>query len=1742
MTAQGKSPKAQRSDRRRRALDAAVILFCLAGAAVSLNLFWRDMFQTLRMQNLVPVGTISFKYKTAQRRLSDRVLWDQLQQESPVYNGDTIRTAELSEAVLHFPDGASIDINENTLIQIQTSGDRTWVDLEDGSVSLETGSSGTSGPVLSAKGNTVEAAPGSILIAEAGEQGMSLRVSEGSVRLTDAAGESREESAGAVIRLAPTGLERSEPAAVMFTPRPNARLLNTRQVSLDTAFSWNRVNLSPEEPLRLDIAGDRNFSRIAQTIETSANAARFALPSGVWHWRITHTGAVLAAGRVTVVHAPAPSLITPSDGQVFRYRSRQPSLRFQWSGSDEAAEWILEAADNPDFANPRIRARTRMASLTTSELGAGVWYWRVLPEYARESEGTPLYSNTASFTIEQNELLEAPVPISPASGAMINIAAERRDVYFSWRSGNEAVSYTIRIAANRELQNPLIRETVRDALFVYGRMEQILGAGQYYWGISQTDADGNESPVSSARPITAFEGEVIQRTIFPPNNFTIAETLLPDTRFTWKSNLPLETRFQISNSADFSRLAVNEIVSGESFQGPSLPPGLWYWRISTAGAGLSFQTPARSFIAAPAFPAPQMLEPRSGVRVALREGERATFRWQPVRGAEYYQFRVYADTDHSRPVHEQDSVVDTVQSLMLHNFPEGDYYWTVQAFAREGPTATRLTGLIGGERFTTQKPRPLTLDSPAAGTVIEGLTALRRPVTLRWTTPEAVGNSRFILSRNANLGGTPARVIDNPGKTISLNRLEEGTWYWTVRAETADGFDISAAAPRSFRVLPISLLPETRNLLPANGYIVGPEELRQSRRLAFNWQPVEGANAYIVTLFEETGGQRRQIVSIGPQEQTSWTLEDLTLLGLGTFVWQVEAVSSTGGTVLEQRGRARESRFSVNIPAPQPVFPPNNFTIAETLLPDTRFTWRSNLPFETRFQISNSADFSRLAVNEIVSGESFQGSSLPPGLWYWRISAAGAGLSFQTPARSFITAPAFPAPQIVEPRSGVQVVLRERGRTTFRWQPVRGAEYYQFRIYADTNRSRPVHEQNSVVDTVQSLMLYDFPEGTYYWTVQAFAREGPAATRQIGLIGGERFTTRKLRPLTLDSPAAETVIEGLTALRRPVTLRWSTSEAVRNSQFILSRNANLSGTPAQLINNPSRTISLNRLEEGTWYWTVRAETTDGFDISAAAPRSFRVLPIPLLPEARNLLPANGHIVGLEELRQSRSLAFNWQPVEGANAYIFTLFEETGGQRRQIVRTGPQEQTSWTLEDLTLLGLGTFVWEVEAVSSTSSTVFEQRGKARESRFSIDISAPQAVFPPNNFTIAETLLPDTRFTWKSNLPFETRFQISNSADFSRLAVNEIVFGESFQGPSLPPGLWYWRISAAEAGLSFQTPAQSFITVPAFPAPRMIEPLSGGQVALHEGERATFRWQPVRGAEYYQLRIYADTDRSRPVHEQDSVVDTVQSLMLYDFPEGAYYWTVQAFAREGPATTQRSGLIGRERFTTRKLRSLTLDSPATGTVITGLTALRQPVTLRWSTSEAVRNSRFILSRNANLSGTPAQVIDNPGKTISLNRLGEGTWYWTVRAETTDGFDISAAAPQSFRVLPIPLLPEARNLLPANGHIVGPEELRQSRRLAFSWQPVEGANAYIITLFEETGGQRRQIVRIGPQEQTSWTLEDLALLGRGTFVWQVEAVSSTGGTVLEQRGRIGESRFSVDIPAPQPVPGGRAGTLYGK
>lgn len=119
------------------------IFLCFLGALTSYYLFHTSFFKALSKLGEEPIATITFKYKTAERKFLERVVWDRLRQNSPVYNGDTIHTAELSEATVWFTDGTALELAENTMAQVFLHSDGTLLaDLGEGTATVDSSESG----------------------------------------------------------------------------------------------------------------------------------------------------------------------------------------------------------------------------------------------------------------------------------------------------------------------------------------------------------------------------------------------------------------------------------------------------------------------------------------------------------------------------------------------------------------------------------------------------------------------------------------------------------------------------------------------------------------------------------------------------------------------------------------------------------------------------------------------------------------------------------------------------------------------------------------------------------------------------------------------------------------------------------------------------------------------------------------------------------------------------------------------------------------------------------------------------------------------------------------------------------------------------------------------------------------------------------------------------------------------------------------------------------------------------------------------------------------------------------------------------------------------------------------------------------------------------------------------------------------------------------------------------------------
>lgn len=478
----------KKKNTRFKVTDLLVILVCLSGIGLNIVLFWNDLNRTLTKLTEKPIATVSYKYKAAQRKFLNRVLWDRLKQESPVYNGDIIRTADLSEARVTFPDGQFIELFENTLAQIFWNKKETFVDFSGGDISINS-HVGKNAVVLSSGNNRVEVSSGGVLNAKTSSAGDALNVAllEGSGSITSSSGGTQTLDAGSALALLEDGTQEAVPMVAVLSPLPGAYVINSTQQSVPVNFLWKTNNFTDKEYVHIEVAEDSAFSRIVYSgAVRDKSQAEISVSSGIYWWRIYPVSENktenyienAASGKINVLYTPPPELITPTKSYVYHYRTRIPAVRFLWTAIEYTSAYKLDIADNPQMQNPKISRQLYDSSLVLSGLDAGTWYWKVTPLYPQDYIGTSQASPVSSFIIEQSGSLEPPVLAAPLSGSFVNIAKERADAYFSWKSEAEAVSYTIQISKNENLSNPIIKKDIKENWFLYKINQNVLQGGK----------------------------------------------------------------------------------------------------------------------------------------------------------------------------------------------------------------------------------------------------------------------------------------------------------------------------------------------------------------------------------------------------------------------------------------------------------------------------------------------------------------------------------------------------------------------------------------------------------------------------------------------------------------------------------------------------------------------------------------------------------------------------------------------------------------------------------------------------------------------------------------------------------------------------------------------------------------------------------------------------------------------------------------------------------------------------------------------------------------------------------------------------------------------------------------------------------------------------------------------------------------------------------------------------------------
>ena len=904
-------------------LDLFMTAACLSVAVYFVLTFWKDLNSSARRTDKEAIAIITFKNRIAQRKFNDRVVWERIDKSTPLYNGDLVRTADLAEAVITFNDNSTVNIYENTMIQVYYSEDGgVKIAVDNGNLQVDSSEKGKVSLTMD-DGSVINAGSGASLSAKTTKEGSrSVDVKSGSAVLTTEKGETADLGAGESASMNDGGEIQKKPVTVTTIP-PQMNLLNVEGGEMPVTIGWNSTDKNI--PVVIQTSLKKDFSEIAEQYTVSgANQSVLNVSDGIVYWRVFPQGneAQATTGKIDVKATQPVTLISPTKDGTFHFRNRNPSLNFKWSENEYAKSYMLVVSSSPDLSSPIVATEVKGTSLTIDTLGNGDWWWQVTPYFELNSIGFAGESAVSSFTVIKTEDIKPPVLSIPVQDAVI-AASDIAKINFSWKSEIPA-TYDLLISKNPDFSNIVFSKqfAAKKALVELPVSESGI-ADTYYWKIIRNSTDTEDvTPQSEVHSFTVakFKAEP-NRLLYPPEQYSTELSKIKSTQFMWKlatQNASLKSVIQFSDSRSFDSLALETILDKTIVDNLDPGEGNWWWRIGTVGTDGKYSdfTEPHFIEVLRELGTPVIIGLSDNEELITPQGEAIQFKWNPVKGADYYNVRVY-DSENRIAAETPDAQGTSIK----YTLKEDSYLLRVQAVAEASETSPLRTGPVKTVKFSVRTPSPVVASSPSEGWSTDGLSALRKPVSFTWRDgTDKPASYQFVLKKRQSNG--TYKIVENfdtSKRTVSMERLIPGSYTWQIIASTIEGIPVNSKVI-SFSISEVITLPRPVLTSPQNNLVMNSNYLRKNRSVSFEWNAVNGATEYNFVIYKkDKNGNLSAIYSEKGIRGTKVKIKDLSIFDVGEFVWNVTAFSYAKDGFEEQRSEAASRSFKIDIKIPSAI-------------------------------------------------------------------------------------------------------------------------------------------------------------------------------------------------------------------------------------------------------------------------------------------------------------------------------------------------------------------------------------------------------------------------------------------------------------------------------------------------------------------------------------------------------------------------------------------------------------------------------------------------------------------------------------------------------------------------------------------------------------------------------------------------------------------------------------------------------
>ena len=930
-----------------RLVNCIFVLFCCTVFAWSIYRFWQDLNSSSVRTDKTKIADIYFKKNIAQRKFIDRVVWERLQQGDPLYDNDTIRTSSLSQAVINFDEGISVEIDESTMIQIAREKDGSYsISSGGGNFTVDTTSflskntqaqKNTLISINLEDGTKFNLEKGSKLSAvtnhESGENSFLLQEGKASVKNAD--GNTTSIEKGRNIQIHNGGEIEYSPVTVTSVTHDLNLLKFEEDDVKEIPVAWITSSELKDKNVIIETSYDKNFSVIEQSYETKGDGSiNIENSGGNIYWRVySQTEKEKAVtGKIKVSRVSDVNPLSPVDNSVYMSKNESPKIKFSWIGNEYADFYRIEVFDVKEPGIPLKQEDVAEEDIVFDDLEEGNYLWKVRPHYSINNTGYGKETEIQSLSVKFNEELKEPVLKSPLNDSVQNMTDGSTAINFMWKGEKEYSDYELLISKTPDFKENVFNISTSNTCFINDFNSSILPEGTYYWKVKAFE--NGKAAIFKESDVRKFNIEPyiagINKTVFPPDNYALEKSKIEDFDFMYKiapeyKNEHFSAVVQFSKSDEFKNIVYTQslLTQNNSFTGKSiaeqLSEGTYFWRVGVKdlrnGEEKNFSY-SNKLTLLKDLEEVVIISPENNKTSLLFSDDYININWQKVEGADYYEVKLF-DENNNEIKQDKKTTEETVFTANI--YPSSFYKVTVQPFAMETDLSKLRIGKITEQIFKVRKAQTAQPVFPVQGQKIDGLDAMRSSVMFEWKKNQDILYSKLILSRRLKDGTWKSeKEIDNPKEKEKITGLKSGQYKYMITALGQNNINLSSKDVY-FSITEIPPLLTPVSVFPLKNYVIDSAYLRKHRNIVFDWNDVEGATDYKFILYKKNADNTVTKIAEENVRKSELKFKDLRTLDLASFEWQVTAYARNKDGFVEQKSEASANVFTIKFDLPQKI-------------------------------------------------------------------------------------------------------------------------------------------------------------------------------------------------------------------------------------------------------------------------------------------------------------------------------------------------------------------------------------------------------------------------------------------------------------------------------------------------------------------------------------------------------------------------------------------------------------------------------------------------------------------------------------------------------------------------------------------------------------------------------------------------------------------------------------------------------